>query len=643
MTIRVTKGFPPYCMPLELITDFQPAPEDIRTVFKNGDHERKITNNIELDQAELESIASIRRLQEKLDIKLSASLDSRILRYLSHARGNSERALEALIRSQDWRKEFFTPMISDEELLRVLDRGFIYFSGRDSGFRPILVLRAHVAFQRQDEVEKDVFARAMAFCMEFALRYLFIPGKAETVVAIIDLQGVGISQLRDPTMKLIGQMMTQQYIGRLYQMYIVNQPMFMHTLWSVAKTLLSDRQVSKIVFTKAADVAKGRCALHQLEEQYGGTAKPLTTFYPFYFPPGPFEANGMTGPNLKAQANCHKFMTRETSRGKLAEIGVGVQPLKWSRLGVHYLSKLGVKMQPDVRRFVSLDTMFGEDELGEYMSISSASIYGDLRKTALSRAPSKTSRAKPSKYNDEVQEKMSNIGERSEADIASAKDAADDQGSMGDLRRTTQNPTRDDDHDGDKKEKHQKEGPAAGEQLWRSRETETTGCETGDSRLGVDAHKEDRESSILPAPPAPSTSDDARETREVPAGDVADLDADVDVEFSPMERMGSSTTDADLGLVGRGSSGLLEQVNGINLDADGGEGYEEDGGEEVSEMSEGTHVELHTEQVLTRLHQEMDRKRSERTWFHCWCCSNIPDSQELVVKLSPRLSSKGTL
>jgi len=606
-------------MPLELITSFTPAPEDIKTVFKNGDHERKISNNIELDQAELESIASIRRLQEKLDIRLCASLDSRIMRYLSHARGNSERALEALVKSQDWRKEFFTPQISDEELLRILDSGFIYFSGRDSGFRPILVLRAHVAFERQDEVDRGLLERAMAFCMEFALRYLFLPGKVETIVAIVDLQGVGLTQLRDTTLRLIGQLMTQQYIGRLYQMYIVNQPMFIQTVWSVAKTLLSDRQVSKIVFSKATDVAKGRCALHQLEEQYGGTTKPLTTFYPFYFPPGPFDADVMSGPNLKEKANCHKFITREASRGRIAEIGVGVQPLKWSRYGAHYLKKLGVKIQPEMRRLVSLETMCVEDDLGEFMSISSASMYGDQRKTngsMFSRITAKKPRAVPSIYG-EIDKKMSDIGERSEADKASSMDHTD---GLSMEYRSTQTSTRVDE-DGDKKEGL--EGPG-GDQLWRSRETETTGCETDDSRLGVDARKEESESSIFPAPA--SLISDARgtkveSTREVTAGDV-------DVEFLPKEGMGD-----DGGGTGRGS--------GLEVDVDVDEGYEEDG-EEVSELSEGTQVELHTEQVLTRLHHEMARKRTERAWLHCWCCGSMSESQELVINSSSRLS-RGTL
>lgn len=197
MTLQVNVSLPPFCMPTELLR-FVPRPQDIKQVFKNGDFERKIYTNIALDPHEKSNCAAVRTLQKQENVQLTRSMELRILRYISHFRGDVVKALEALIRSQDWRRTYFSPRISDEHIREKLNWGLAYFSGRDSGLRPFLVVRAAVAFKGHRSAE-DI-TKLFAFCMEFALRYLFLPGKVETLNVILDLAHVGITQLRSETL-----------------------------------------------------------------------------------------------------------------------------------------------------------------------------------------------------------------------------------------------------------------------------------------------------------------------------------------------------------------------------------------------------------------------------------------------------------
>eukprot|EP00397_Hematodinium_sp_SG-2012_P031422 GEMP01033356.1.p1 GENE.GEMP01033356.1~~GEMP01033356.1.p1 ORF type:complete len:308 (+),score=39.27 GEMP01033356.1:233-1156(+) len=304
MTLVIKEPLPPYCIPFELLT-WQPQPSDIKTVFKNGDYERKIHLNIEVDPGERELIKEVRRLQRETQVPLRRTMEARILRHISHARGDSRKALESLISTQEWRRNFFTPRMTDrmDSMGQYLTKGFAYFCGRDSGHRPLLFVKPIVAFLEGWDL--PICEKMFAFCLEFALRYLFLPGKVETVVVVLDVGGCSTWQLRGEELRSVAAMLSKLYVGRLYQLMVVNAPMFVAGLWTLAKNFISDRQQAKTVFCKhMKDVCAGRCAKHQVEVQYGGSIPKLTTFYPFTLPPAPFTAD-YAGPPTRIPCRWH--------------------------------------------------------------------------------------------------------------------------------------------------------------------------------------------------------------------------------------------------------------------------------------------------------------------------------------------------
>jgi len=127
-------------------------------------------------------------------------------------------------------------------------------------------------------------------------------------------------------------------------MIIMNPPPFVSTVWSCLKHFLSDRQQAKTVFAKK-DIVTGRCAKHQLEEQYGGSMPSITQYYPFTFPPGPFDAEHVGGAATDAIPHGHKCINARTAKGVLA-VGENVPKTRWSSKGAELLNHLSIELHP---------------------------------------------------------------------------------------------------------------------------------------------------------------------------------------------------------------------------------------------------------------------------------------------------------
>ena len=81
--------------------------------------------------------------------------------------------------TQEWREIFYESPISDLDLKKYFDTGFLYFCGRDHRFRPLIIIRADRC--HQDILDDNtIFARMFGYTCEYMLRYMFVPGLVET-------------------------------------------------------------------------------------------------------------------------------------------------------------------------------------------------------------------------------------------------------------------------------------------------------------------------------------------------------------------------------------------------------------------------------------------------------------------------------
>lgn len=307
-----------HTLPADAIT-FIPHRDEVITPFKNGDKERKIHCNIELTQQEVEQVKALQEEARKQGVEFYPSVTAMATRFLSRARGDAKKGLKLMMATQEWRSEFFAGgPVSDTDVMEDIRNGIVYFCGRDRALRPIIVLRpARIPKQWYKENRIDKFVRILIFCMEYFMRYMIVPGRVENLSVLADLKGLGIRDTPIGVIEEVSKVMSHNYLGRVFKFYICNLSPALSMIAGVAKKFLTDRQKQKIQICDSVDDLRKEVALHQLEQDLGGSRPPASTFFPFPLQPGPFEAGDSSGPKQDAVPNVHQVLTREGARGRL--------------------------------------------------------------------------------------------------------------------------------------------------------------------------------------------------------------------------------------------------------------------------------------------------------------------------------------
>ncbi|EER05530.1 conserved hypothetical protein [Perkinsus marinus ATCC 50983] len=308
------------------------------TRFKGGDYERRILLNVELMPQELEAIDEVYKTLEARKIVLARQLEPRILRYLYHTRFDVGRAVKELLETEKWRLEFFKKPIRDADILRELNSGFLYVSGRDKQYRPCVVVRPSLLVK--ENISKENAIRTSVFLMEFITRYMLLASKVESVVMIVDFSGVGLSAPYSTAFALY-KVLAYHYVGRMAAIYIVNLPTFMRTIvGKLAHRLMTERQLQKnhIVTDLKQHLAK-YFDPNQLERRYGGVKPNIEQLYPITHLSSKYNAKVKKDELLK---HCHVCLGLPTVRGQLWRRGLPQEPLRFSREALPLFEALGL-------------------------------------------------------------------------------------------------------------------------------------------------------------------------------------------------------------------------------------------------------------------------------------------------------------
>jgi len=316
-TIRCSeRSKAPFSLPQEIL-NYTPPQDQMIAVFANGDSERMIHCNTQLDPEECKELTELRDLAEHQGRAFSPSISVAATRCISDARGDIPKALEKMVSSQEWREKFFSAgPITDDMVADDLSHGVVYFGGRDFAMRPTVFVRPSRAPQHlRNEQGAKTLSRVLIFCLEYFLRYMVVPGKVENICVVVDLKDAGympVSALLE-----IAQVLSQQHAGRVWRFYICGMNWFMTALSRLVQTAMTDRQREKIRFIKDLTGLHEDFALHQLEEDLGGMRPVVTKFFPFPCCPGPFASGCSTSPEPSAAQGVHGLLTEEGARGRL--------------------------------------------------------------------------------------------------------------------------------------------------------------------------------------------------------------------------------------------------------------------------------------------------------------------------------------
>jgi hypothetical protein len=191
-------------------------------------------------------------------------------RYLQAKLWDNQKAYDMLkARSEMLTANF--PLTVNEKMTKMIHEGLFYVAGWDKHNRPILVLQPKVMFNAG--ATRDECLATITKTILFASEHLFVDGKCENIIMIINMLGVGVFSIG---YKLIAQLVpTLPYLfrGRVRRSFIVNAPTTFAAIWKVTKPFLDESMLAKITITRQAgcDELHEMVESDQLEESMGGS------------------------------------------------------------------------------------------------------------------------------------------------------------------------------------------------------------------------------------------------------------------------------------------------------------------------------------------------------------------------------------
>jgi hypothetical protein len=176
--------------------------------------------------------------------------------------------------TQDWpHYKLIYPLVT-----QILISGGLYIHGRDHRYRPLIVLTPALLL----DFPQHLLMAAGYFLLEYTKEQLLIPGQVENWVLLIDLSDC---ELKETYRKFISEFM-QHFPCRLARAFVF------HPQRAVAGMLkmLSPNLLQKLSLVEDKNQLLSVCNPTQLEERFGGTAKPPSSYWPPVFPSSAYRA-----------------------------------------------------------------------------------------------------------------------------------------------------------------------------------------------------------------------------------------------------------------------------------------------------------------------------------------------------------------
>jgi len=311
--------FAPYTLPLSVLM-YKPSPKHVQTTYANSTHERYIHCNIELSEEELELITRLQEEARRKGLEFYPSIAASASRHLWFAKMDFKKALQSMMEAQAFRLSWFAqgPVRDDDGFRKFAQRGIAYLSGRDRAMRPVLVCRCCRIPKEwmKDPVKVRLGLQLIFYCLEYASRYMLVPGRVETFAVIVDAADCGLGHVHLRSILDLDSMLSNLFRGRLARLHFVHLPKALGVTVAAIRKLFSARAKEKIQVARShADLIEHIDA-RQLEEDLGGTRPKFENFLPFPLLPGPYDGDEQPTALDQVQ-NAHELFTPETSLGRL--------------------------------------------------------------------------------------------------------------------------------------------------------------------------------------------------------------------------------------------------------------------------------------------------------------------------------------
>ena len=174
----------------------------------------------------------------------------------------------------------------DGRMRFILNYGFIYMHGRDTHFRPILIVEVKRACELMDKLgfSFEEIDQSILFFMNYIVNYMLIPGQIENWILICDLEDVGVGKL--PQFKNILSTLSK-FRCRTIKNYILHLSGVIKFAAKNMLSLLGSASAKKIVVVdkKNLEVMQEFIRKENLQLKHGGLAPDVVYGEDNLFPP----------------------------------------------------------------------------------------------------------------------------------------------------------------------------------------------------------------------------------------------------------------------------------------------------------------------------------------------------------------------
>ncbi|GAB67295.1 hypothetical protein PCYB_113160 [Plasmodium cynomolgi strain B] len=236
---------------------FEPKKED---VYDENTNLRYIFHNTFISTDEEIAISEFKKYCKNKSLKINKSFfENECLRYLYSAQFDFAKALDLIKSNYEFRLSNILP-IKEKDVINYINKGVIYWHGRDKKCRPILIINLL-------NVESlDI----------------------ENYISLIDCSGISLSKFPMSTFMKLLEIMNSKYRCRLFRMYIIDAPKIFKTFGKSFLNFAPSYMTKKlkILDTNYASYLREEIFDTQLEKRYGGVREIRdSVFYPFAFYP----------------------------------------------------------------------------------------------------------------------------------------------------------------------------------------------------------------------------------------------------------------------------------------------------------------------------------------------------------------------
>jgi hypothetical protein len=264
---------------------FPTSTEEVEISETNGKHimRRIFEGKVEYLKYEGDSINGLLLFLQDKNYNLDRETfpNSHILRFLQSHNYNYAKTFENLKTNLDWRKVNL-PISINDNIIQILNSGFIYIHGRDNRFRPIYVISPK--YYNSKPYSVNDWRNSVVFLMEYCINFMLIPGQIENWNIVCDLDKVSLWSI-PADLKSIMETIQQNYKCRLHKMYLMNLGSFAKLVWPIAKKIMGDLFDKKLVGVSKPEILFANINKSQIEIKYSGNAKNLIPELSQYFPP----------------------------------------------------------------------------------------------------------------------------------------------------------------------------------------------------------------------------------------------------------------------------------------------------------------------------------------------------------------------